>query len=165
MSGVFVALVEVASRPGGLFDPHEVAGAMVRAYVVAGDEAAAVRAVEAALEEDGCELVAVEWCVADAEAGGENPAELRYVEEAAKASGEVVFGRFDVWPPEPDRSVRPTPIDDDYAACGATFATLLIRTPPAVPPSVVTELLDLEPTRTRMVATASVWELSTQDEL
>lgn len=96
---VYVALIEVRPLPGCELDPTEVKGAIVRAYAAADSEVEAQARFVSALTEDLFAVVDVEWCVAQGEVEWERPddEEGNAATSEALTTGEVVYGRFDVW--------------------------------------------------------------------
>ena len=97
---LFVALIEVRPTSACEFlDVSEVAGAFVRCYVPASDEASARLMLQRQLAQDGLQHVDESWFVRDDEVEWENPDDPTADEMGAEAmtSQQVVYGEFETW--------------------------------------------------------------------
>ncbi len=103
MPTVFCCLVEVRPLAGCELDPAQVAGAFVRCYAVATDEAEAQQRIRAALEGKRFEVVEIGW-TADVNHPAWEPPDPEEAERClawAERTHLVIQGRYDAWPPEP----------------------------------------------------------------
>jgi hypothetical protein len=96
---IYVALLEVAPLNGCEIVSNSSRGAVVRCYVAAPSEDAAIYRANESLSQHLLRLTNVEWCVDEAAVEWENPGDPTAAEFIAKArnSDNVVFGEFHVW--------------------------------------------------------------------
>lgn len=98
-SSVFVALVEVQPKPGCDFGLSQIAGAMVRCYVLAPDENTAKDRIAAELRRHHFKLIEIEWCVDESVTEWENPNDEEAINciQKARSSNLVIFSEFHTW--------------------------------------------------------------------
>ena len=96
---VFVALVEVQPKFGCELDPSQVAGAMVRCYVLAPDVNTAQDRIATELKRDYFDLIEIEWCVDESVTEWENPDDEEAGKNIQKArnTNSMIFSEFHTW--------------------------------------------------------------------
>ncbi|HOX42833.1 MAG TPA: hypothetical protein PK668_04500 [Myxococcota bacterium] len=101
---VYCCLVEVRPQPGCELDPRQVAGAFVRCYALAEDEASAQQQIRAALAAKRFEVVEIGWTADTYHPAWEppDPDEAERCRTWAERTRLVTHGRFDAWAPEPN---------------------------------------------------------------
>ncbi len=101
---VFVILTELVPMEGCELSPSEVGGAAVRFYVPAEGAEQALALLRAWAVTNRFCVVAIDWCVDYDAVSWDNPdsTEASDAVNLARATGELTYGEFHIWPPGSD---------------------------------------------------------------